>query len=189
MLVCVTLCQWGHRLQFSDHSQSNFACSSWPIGDQLVAKLMTTFLQVVLCTNKWMDGGCRLRPRIFLKRVCWRRHLCPINIHLFTEHCSASYRDSTGTEQTNANSFCVNEAPWLIAKLESWHWGLVIYNQIVTWTSFAILAMFFWWPVFHFEFSISFHIFCTKSFWQTNKFFRVISSNCAALFIDSFTNH
>ena len=134
MLVCVTLCQWGHRLRFSDHSQSNFACSSWPIGDQLVAKLMTTFLQVVLCMNKWMDGGCQLRPRIFLKRVCWRRHLCPINIHLFTEHCSASYRDSTGTEQTNANSFCVNEAPWLIAKLESWHWGLMIYSQIVTLT-------------------------------------------------------
>ena len=27
-------------------------------------------------------------------------------------------------------------------KLESWHWGLLIYNQIVTWTAFAILAMF-----------------------------------------------
>ena len=33
---------------------------------------------------------------------------------------------------------------WLlqIAKLESWHCGVVIYNQLVTWTSFAILAMF-----------------------------------------------
>ena len=31
---------------------------------------------------------------------------------------------------------------WQIAKLESWHWGAVIYNQIVTWTAFAILAMF-----------------------------------------------
>ena len=31
---------------------------------------------------------------------------------------------------------------WQIAKLESWHWGLVIYNQSVTWTAFAILAMF-----------------------------------------------
>ena len=32
---------------------------------------------------------------------------------------------------------------WQIAKLESWHWGVVIYNQIVTWTAFAILAMFY----------------------------------------------
>ena len=32
---------------------------------------------------------------------------------------------------------------WQIAKLESWHWVVVIYNQIVTWTAFAILAMFF----------------------------------------------
>ena len=31
---------------------------------------------------------------------------------------------------------------WQIAKVESWHWGVVIYNQIVTWTAFAILAMF-----------------------------------------------
>ena len=31
---------------------------------------------------------------------------------------------------------------WQIANLESRHWGLVIYNQIVTWTAFAILAMF-----------------------------------------------
>ena len=31
---------------------------------------------------------------------------------------------------------------WQIAKLESWHWGVVIYNQIVTRTAFAILAMF-----------------------------------------------
>ena len=26
---------------------------------------------------------------------------------------------------------------WQIAKLESWHWGVVNYNQIVTWTAFA----------------------------------------------------
>ena len=32
---------------------------------------------------------------------------------------------------------------WKIAKLESWHWGEAIYNRIVTWTAFAILAMFF----------------------------------------------
>ena len=32
-----------------------------------------------------------------------------------------------------------------IAKHESWHWGVVIYNQIVTWTVFAILAMFLSW--------------------------------------------
>ena len=32
-----------------------------------------------------------------------------------------------------------------LQKLESWHWGIVIYNQIVTWTAFAILAMFFIW--------------------------------------------
>ena len=31
---------------------------------------------------------------------------------------------------------------WQIAKLESWHWGVAIYIQIVTWTAFAILAMF-----------------------------------------------
>ena len=31
---------------------------------------------------------------------------------------------------------------WQIAKLESWHWGLVIYNQRVTWAEFAILAIF-----------------------------------------------
>ena len=31
---------------------------------------------------------------------------------------------------------------WQFAKLESWHWGVVIYNRIVTWTAFAILAMF-----------------------------------------------
>ena len=31
---------------------------------------------------------------------------------------------------------------WQIAKLESWHWGVVIYNQTVTWAAFAILAMF-----------------------------------------------
>ena len=30
---------------------------------------------------------------------------------------------------------------WQIAKLQSWHVGVVIYNQIVTWTAFAI-AMF-----------------------------------------------
>ena len=34
---------------------------------------------------------------------------------------------------------------WQIAKLESWHWGEVTYNQIVTWTAFAILAMFWHW--------------------------------------------
>ena len=28
--------------------------------------------------------------------------------------------------------------------MTSWHWGIVIYNQIVTWTGFAILAMFQW---------------------------------------------
>ena len=32
---------------------------------------------------------------------------------------------------------------WEIAKLELGHWGVVIYNQIVTWTAFAILAIFF----------------------------------------------
>ena len=32
---------------------------------------------------------------------------------------------------------------WQIAKLESWHWGILIYNQWVTWTAFAILAMFY----------------------------------------------
>ena len=31
---------------------------------------------------------------------------------------------------------------WQIAKLESWHWVLMIYNQIVTWRAFAILSMF-----------------------------------------------
>ena len=31
---------------------------------------------------------------------------------------------------------------WQIAKLESLHWGVVIYNQIVTRTAFAFLAMF-----------------------------------------------
>ena len=31
---------------------------------------------------------------------------------------------------------------WQIAKIESWHWEVVIYNKIVTWTAFAILAMF-----------------------------------------------
>ena len=36
---------------------------------------------------------------------------------------------------------------WQNAKLESWHWGLVIYNQIVTWTAFAILAMFTLCPI------------------------------------------
>ena len=30
------------------------------------------------------------------------------------------------------------------AKLESWHWRLVIDNQRVTWTAFAFFAMFFW---------------------------------------------
>ena len=31
---------------------------------------------------------------------------------------------------------------WQIAKLESWHWGVVANNQIVPWTAFTILAMF-----------------------------------------------
>ena len=31
---------------------------------------------------------------------------------------------------------------WQIEKLESWHYGLVIDSQRVTWTAFAILAMF-----------------------------------------------
>ena len=31
---------------------------------------------------------------------------------------------------------------WQIAKLELWLWGLVIDNQRMTWTTFAILAMF-----------------------------------------------
>ena len=31
---------------------------------------------------------------------------------------------------------------WQIEKLESWHWGLVIDCQRVTWTAFAILAVF-----------------------------------------------
>ena len=31
---------------------------------------------------------------------------------------------------------------WPILKLEPWYWGLVIHNQIVTWSAFAILAMF-----------------------------------------------
>ena len=36
---------------------------------------------------------------------------------------------------------------WEIAKLESWHWGVVIYNQIVTWTAFATIAMFLKYPI------------------------------------------
>ena len=31
---------------------------------------------------------------------------------------------------------------WQIEKLDPWHWGLVIDSQRVTWTAFAILAMF-----------------------------------------------
>ena len=34
------------------------------------------------------------------------------------------------------------EAIKQIAKLESWHGGIVIDNQRVTWTAFALLAMF-----------------------------------------------
>ena len=53
-----------------------------------------------------------------------------------------------------------------MAKIESWHWGLVIYNQIVTCTAFAILAMFcLYWTV------------CTKF----QKFQRKISEVCANL--------
>ena len=36
-----------------------------------------------------------------------------------------------------------------IAKPESWHWGEAIYNQIMTWTAFAILAMFIWAVFWH----------------------------------------
>ena len=53
-------------------------------------------------------------------------------------------KDIESWEQFSDNSdFCDTvDHSWQIAKLESWHWGLVIDNQRVTWTAFAILAMF-----------------------------------------------
>ena len=54
-----------------------------------------------------------------------RRHVCQ-----FTARCDRGWI----SEQLTITD--------TIAKLESWHWGLVIDNQRVTWTAFAILAMF-----------------------------------------------
>ena len=54
--------------------------------------------------------------------------------------------------RTNTHGKVVQYPVWAesaIAKLESWHWGVVIYNQIVTWTAFTILAMFYDSPIKH----------------------------------------
>ena len=49
---------------------------------------------------------------------------------------------TTVTTMTTITTMTTVDYYWQIPKLKSSHWGLVIYNQIVTWTAFAILEMF-----------------------------------------------
>ena len=63
---------------------------------------------------------------------------------------------------------------WQIAKLETWHWGVVIYNEIATWTAFAILAMFITTLSFLLAlFSLFFHFQLFQSLVIWNSFVRI----------------
>ena len=58
------------------------------------------------------------------------------------EKLSKTYSGNPHLDQTKLNGLLLLTIHGVLAKLESWHLGVVIYNQIVTWTAFAILAMF-----------------------------------------------